>query len=230
MGKTGKKYKIAKEKLESSTMNSWEDVLRFVVENKHTQFDESVDADFVLGIDTSKGDQNVRGSVLLPHGVGKKVCVLAFVKGEHENEAKSAGADFVGVEDLIEKIQGGWFDFDVAVATPDLMGMIGKIAKILGPKGLLPNKKDGTVTSDIASIVSDLKKGRIAFKNDKSGLLHVSFGRVSFGVEKLLENLKALVKVIKSCKPASSKGMFVKKMSISSSMGVGISFSPDELV
>jgi len=230
MSKTGKKHKKVKETLQSAHVENSKQALEFVVKNAHVKFDESIDVDVVLGIDASKGEQTVRGSVLLPHGTGKKVKVLVFAKGEKEDEAKNAGADFVGVDDLIEKIQGGWTGFDVSVATPDLMGQVGKVAKILGPKGLLPNKKIGTVTFDVGSIVSDLKKGRVAYRNDKGGVVHAPFGKVSFGVDKLLENLSALMSSLRSSKPASSKGKFIKKVVVSSTMGVGVELNPEELV
>jgi large subunit ribosomal protein L1 len=228
ISKTGKKHETAKKALESAQITTWDAGLDFVVKNAHAKFDESVNACVILGIDASKGEQTVRGSVLLPNGTGKKIKILVFARGEHEENAKKAGADYFGAEDLIEKINGGWIDFDVAVATPDLMGLVGKVAKILGPKGLLPNNKVGTVTFDIASIVSDLKKGRLNFRNDKSGVVHASFGKVSFGKDKLLENFKALVNSIRASKPATSKGKFIKKIVISSTMGVGINMNPDE--
>ena len=231
MSKLGKKHKQAKESLSSLQVPaSLKDGLEAVVKLSHVGFDETVGVDIVLGIDPSKGEQTVRGSVLLPNGTGKKVRVLVFAKGDHEEEAKKAGADFVGVEDLIEKIQGGWMDFDAAVATPDLMGVVGKVARILGPRGLLPNKKVGTVTFDVASIVADLKKGRVAYRNDKGGVLHAPFGRVSFGFEKLQENLLALVNAVKTSKPATAKGKFFKKITISSTMGVGVSLNPEDIV
>jgi large subunit ribosomal protein L1 len=230
MSKTGKKHKKIKDVLQGEHIESSKQALDFIVKHAHVTFDESVDVDVVLGIDASKGEQTVRGSVLLPHGTGKKIKVLVFAKGEKEDEAKNAGADFVGLEDLIEKIQGGWTGFDVSVATPDLMGQVGKVAKILGPKGLLPNKKVGTVTFDVGAIVSDLKKGRVAYRNDKGGVVHAPFGKVSFGVDKLLENLSAFMGSLRSSKPASSKGKFIKKVVVSSSMGVGVELNPEELV
>jgi large subunit ribosomal protein L1 len=229
MSMAGKKHVKAQELLAAANITTWKSALDFVVKNAHTKFDESVDVDVVLGIDASKGEQTVRGSVLLPHGTGKKVRVVVFAKGEYEEAAKKAGADFVGVEDLIEKIEGGWADFEAAVATPDLMGLVGKVAKILGPRGLLPNKKVGTVTFDVGSIVSDLKKGRVSFRNDKTGIVHAPFGRVSFGTEKLLGNITALVKAIQSSKPAASKGKYLKKLVVSSTMGVGVVLNPDEM-
>jgi large subunit ribosomal protein L1 len=230
MNKAGKKLAKAKELLKTANVATWKNALDFVVKNAPAKFDESVDVDIILGIDAAKGEQTVRGSVLLPHGTGKKMRVLVFAKGEHEEQAKKAGADYVGTEDLVAKIESGWLDFEAAVATPDLMILVGRVAKILGPRGLLPNKKIGTVTFDVASIVSDLKKGRVSFRNDKTGVLHAPFGRVSFGVDKLAENLSALVQAVRSNKPAASKGKFVKKLSVSSTMGVGLVLNPDEMV
>ncbi len=230
MSHIGKKHVSVKEKLAATSITSTKSALEFVVKNAHVKFDETVDVDVILGIDASKGEQTVRGSVLLPHGIGKQVRVLVFAKGDYEDAARKAGADYVGVEDLIEKIEGGWADFDAAVATPDLMGLVGKVAKILGPRGLLPNKKVGTVTFDVASIVSDLKKGRVSFRNDKGGVVHAPFGKVSFGADKLLENLSALLKSIQSSKPAAAKGKFIRKVSISSTMGVGVTINQDEIV
>ncbi len=230
MSKQGKKYTKIREKLATANITNWKSALEFVCKNKPAKFDESVDVDVVLGIDAAKGEQTVRGSVLLPHGTGKKMRVVVFAKGEYEEQAKKAGADHVGVEELIEKIEGGWADFDAAVATPDLMGAVGRVAKFLGPRGLLPNKKVGTVTFDVAGIVSDLKKGRVSFRNDKTGVLHAPFGKVSFGSDKLIENLSSLVKAVKSSKPATSKGKFIRKITISSTMGVGVSINPDEVV
>ena len=227
--KAGKKHQNTKEKLDTADIAGLNGAFDFVVKNAYAKFDESVDVDVVLGIDPTKGEQTVRGSVLLPQGTGKKIRVIVFAKGSHEEEAKNAGADIVGAEDLIEKIQGGWLDFDAAVATPDMMGMVGKVARILGPRGLLPNKKVGTVTDDIASIVSDLKKGRVSFRNDKGGVVHIPFGRVSFGIEKLVENFQALIRAVQSSKPATSKGKFIKKVSISSSMGIGVPIQPEEI-
>ncbi len=229
MSKVGKKLAKIKELLKTSNVSTSKGALEFLIKNAPAKFDESVDVDIILGIDAAKGEQTVRGSVLLPHGTGKKMRVLVFAKGEHEEQAKKAGADYVGTEDLVAKIESGWMDFEAAVATPDLMGLVGKVAKVLGPRGLLPNKKVGTVTFDVASIVGDLKKGRVSFRNDKTGVLHAPFGKVSFGPEKLIENLTALVQAVRSSKPASSKGKFVKKLSISSTMGVGIVLNPDDL-
>lgn len=226
---SGKKHIGAEKQLETAKVADWKSALEFVVKNAHAKFDEAVDAHVILGIDAAKGEQTVRGSAQLPHGTGKKMRVLVFAKGDHEEAAKKAGADYVGAEDLIAKIESGWMDFEVAVATPDLMGLVGKVAKALGPRGLLPNKKVGTVTFDVAGIVSELKKGRVSFRNDKGGVVHASFGKVSFGSSKLHENLVALVKAIFAAKPAASKGKYVKKITLASSMGVGITINPEDM-
>ena len=230
MSKVGKKHRQAQEAVAKRIGTSWKSALEAIVKTAHVKFDESVDADIILGIDASKGEQTVRGSVLLPHGVGKKVRVIVFAKGDHELAAKKAGADFVGAEDLVEKIEAGWMDFDAAVATPDLMGLVGKVAKQLGPRGLLPNKKVGTVTFDVASIVHDLKQGRVSFRNDKGGIVHAPFGKVSFGSDKLFENFASLLKAVQGSKPPTSKGKYIKKIVLSSTMGVGVQVNPDETV
>lgn len=228
MAHKSKKYIDAKGRLGDQVVFSVEEALRKVVDLSFAKFDETVSADFVLGIDATKGDQVVRGSVLLPNGTGKKTRVVAFVKGDYEVAAKKAGADFVGYEDLIEKVSAGWTDFDYAVTTPDGMVGLSKLAKILGPRGLLPNKKTGTVSFEIADVVADLKKGRVSFRNDKGGGVHVGFGKISFGVDKLRENLLALIKAMVASKPASSKGKFVRKIVISSTQGVGLKLALDE--
>ena len=229
MNKHGKKYRESKEKLTFEKPFSYSDGIKQVKDLAFAKFDESVDIDVNVGIDPSKGDQVVRGSVVLPHETGKKRTIIVFAKGEHAEAATKAGADFVGDEDLIEKIQGGWLGFTDAVATPDMMGMVGKVAKILGPRGLVPNKKTGTVTFDVAGIVADLKKGRHFFKNDKSGIIHFSLGRVSFDADKLSDNLSSFMKALLASKPASSKGKFIKKLTVSSTMGVGVPLNPDEI-
>lgn len=230
MIKHGKKYRKAREVVQPGSVMPAKEALSKVKELAFAKFDESVDAHVNLGIDASKGEQVVRGSLVLPHAKGKAARVLVFAKGEYADQAKKAGADFIGTEDLIEKINGGWMDFDYAVATPDLMGAVGKVAKLLGPRGLLPNKKLGTVTFDVADVVSDLKKGRVFFKNDKSGIVHFSFGKVSFGPEKLQDNLTAFVRALATAKPASSKGKFLKKLTVCSTMGIGFHVNPDELL
>lgn len=230
MAKHGKKYNAAKEKISKNEVFSLQDAFARVKELAFTKFDESVDVNINLGIDPTKGEQAVRGSVLLPHQKGKPATVIVFAKGDYAEKAKAAGADHVGAEDLIEKINKGWMDFDYAVATPDVMGMVGKLAKLLGPRGLLPNKKLGTVTFDVAHIVNDLKKGRMFFKNDKSGLVHFSFGKVSFEPNQLVDNFTTFIKALSAAKPATSKGKFLKKVTISSTMGVGVSVNPDDLL
>ncbi len=225
----GKKYRAAREKLSAVKPVSFAEGLKKVKELAYAKFDESVDANINVGIDPSKGDQVVRGSVLLPHGTGKKVKIAVFAKGDHAEAARKAGADYVGAEDLIEKIEGGWLDFNNAVATPDLMGLVGRVAKILGPRGLVPNKKTGTVTFDVADVVADLKKGRLFFKNDKNGIVHFSFGKVSFDVSTLEENLAAFIRALLASKPPSSKGKFVRKVTVSSTMGVGVPLNVDEI-
>lgn len=221
MNKHGKKYRAAKERTEEKAFFV-RDALNKVKELSYVKFDESVDVAVNLGIDASKGDQVVRGSVALPHGTGKKVRIVVFAEGAKADEAKAAGADFVGFDDIIKKISDGWTDFDYAVTTPDLMPRLGVLAKVLGPKGLLPNKKLGTVTEGVAEIVKELKKGKAFFKNDKYGLIHFSVGKVSFGAESLYENFLEFIKVLTSSKPATSKGKFIKKITVSSSMGLGI--------
>jgi large subunit ribosomal protein L1 len=229
MAKHGKKYRAAVSKKPSNDLGV-DVAFQQVKDLSFAKFDESVDVSINLGIDASKGEQTVRGSVVLPYGKGKEKVVIVFAKGEYADAAKKAGADFVGMEDLIEKIQGGWLDFDYAVATPDVMGAIGVLAKVLGPRGLLPNKKVGTVTFDVDAIVADLKRGRAFFRNDKQGIVHFSIGKVSFDVKKLHENLDALVKAVVAIKPATAKGKYLKKMTVSSTMGIGISINPDEFV
>ena len=229
MATHGKKYRAASEKVvNKEVLHPFKDGLSKVKELAFAKFDESVDLHINLGIDPTKGEHAVRGSVVLPNSVGKKIRIVVFAKGDHAEEARAAGADFVGAEDLIEKIDGGWMDFDYAVSTPDLMGAVGKLAKVLGPRGLLPNKKVGTVTFDVGPVVADLKKGRQFFKNDKSGLVHFSIGRVSFDVKKLQENLVAFIRALSSSKPPSSKGKFIQKMTVASTMGVGIRLNPDD--
>ena len=229
MVKHGKKYRKVAEQVKDSKLLSATEALAKVKDLAYTKFDESVDVSINLGIDPSKGDQVVRGSVLLPHAKGKQPVVIVFAKGDYAEKAEAAGADFVGAEDLVEKISKGWLDFDFAVSTPDMMGQVGKLAKILGPKGLLPNKKLGTVTFEVTEVIKDLKKGRQFFKNNKSGLINFSIGKVSFDPEKLQQNFAAFMKSLLAAKPASSKGKFLKKVKVSSTMGVGLPVNPDDV-
>jgi large subunit ribosomal protein L1 len=230
MPKHGKKHINALKNINSTVAFPVDQALGKVKQLAHAKFDESVDVNVNLGIDPSKGEQVVRGSVVLPHGRGKKIKILVFARGDAAEQAEKAGADYVGSDDLVEKINGGWLDFNYAIATPDMMGMVGKVAKILGPRGLLPNKKLGTVTQDVAAMVSDLKKGRLFFKNDKYGIVHFPVGKVSFDIPKLHENLEAFIRALVMAKPASAKGKYLKKLSVSSTMGVGIQMNPDELL
>lgn len=228
--KRGKNYRNVKEGHQKGKVFSLDDAVACVKDKAYAKFDESVDVDVNVGIDPSKGDQVVRGAVTLPHGTGKKVRVIVFAKGEHVDKAQKAGADHVGLEDLIDKISGGWMDFEYAVATPDVMGTVGKLAKQLGPRGLLPNKKVGTVTFDVDKVVADLKGGRAFFKNDKNAIVHFSLGKCSFDADKLKDNVKSFLKALTSAKPPSSKGKFIKKVTLSSTMGVGVSVNADDIL
>jgi large subunit ribosomal protein L1 len=225
----GKKYTKAHEALGQKKIFSLQEGVAKLRELAYARFDESADVSVNLGIDAAKGDQAVRGSVLMPHGSGRTIKILVFAKGQYADQAEKSGADYVGAEDLIERIESGWLDFNYAIATPDLMGLVGKVARILGPRGLLPNKKTGTVTFDIASTIADLKKGRLFFKNDKAGIVHFSFGKLSQGNEKLADNLRAFLKVLATSKPAASKGKFIRKITVSSTMGPGIPVHAEEL-
>jgi len=222
MAHHGKKYRTAREGVTTQTPYDLLTGVGKVKELAFAKFDESVNAHVNVGIDPTKGDQVVRGSVLLPHLVGKQPRVVVFAKGDRVEVAQKAGADVVGGQDLVEKINSGWMDFDFAVATPDMMGLVGKLAKILGPRGLLPNQKLGTVTFDVDKVVAELKGGRAFFKNDKGGLVHFSIGKVSFDEQKLQDNLQAFIKALSVAKPATSKGRFIRKVTLSSTMGVGI--------
>lgn len=218
----GKKITAAKEKIERIRDCSLDEAIRIVKESSYAKFDETVDLAFNLGIDPKKSDQMVKGSVVLPHGIGKKVKVLVFAKGEKEKEAADAGADIIGAEDLVEKISKGWLDFDKTVATPDMMGLVGKLGKILGPRGLMPNPKLGTVTFDISRAVKEIKAGKVEYKAEKAGIIHVPIGKVSFDNQKLFDNARAVVDSVVKAKPATSKGKYLKKISISSTMGPGV--------
>lgn len=226
----GKKYINAKSHVDLTKQYTPAQAIEKVKESAYARFDESMDVDINLGIDPTKGEQVVRGSVVLPHGRGKKVKIAAFVKGDYVQAAEQAGADYIGAEDLIERIEKGLVDFDFAVATPDLMGMVGKVAKILGPRGLVPSKKAGTVTFDIAQVVGNLKKGQLFFKNDKMGIVHFSFGLRSFDTQKLADNLNAFFKALVASKPAAAKGKFINKVTVTSTMGIGVQVNPEELL
>lgn len=199
-------------------------------QTKVAKFDESVDISVRLGIDAKQTDQVVRGAVSLPHGTGKTSRILAFVKGGKEAEAKDAGADFIGGEELVEKIQGGWMDFDKVVATPDMMATVSKLGKVLGPRGLMPNPKLGTVTFEIGQAIKELKAGKVEFRNDKAGVVHAAVGKVSFGADKILDNVTAFIGALQKAKPAGSKGHYFKTISLSSTMGPGIHVDTSEFL
>jgi large subunit ribosomal protein L1 len=222
MPKRGKKYIEAKTKIIAEAKNDLATAVKAVIDSSYAKFDETVDVAVRLGVDPRHADQMVRGTVVLPNGIGKEVKVLVFAKGEKEKEALEAGADFIGNEELVGKIQGGWFGFDKAIATPDMMGAVGKIGKLLGPRGLMPNAKTGTVTFDVSRAVKELKAGKIEFRVEKAGIVHAPMGKVSFGVEKLVQNLSAFLDMILRLKPSSSKGLYLRGLAVSSSMGPGI--------
>ena len=222
MPKRGKKYSESKKKFDLESVASFNDAVKMTLQSSFAKFDETVDVAVRLGVDPRHADQMIRGSVVLPHGTGKEVKVLVFAKGEKEKEAMDAGADFVGNDDLIEKIKNGWFGFGKAVATPDMMGSVGKIGKLLGPRGLMPNAKTGTVTFDVARAITDLKAGKIDFRVEKAGIVHAPMGKVSFGVDKIVQNMAAFFDIIMRLKPASSKGTYLKGIAISTTMGPGL--------
>jgi len=226
MPKHGKKFQEAKSKVDPLKRYAFEDAVKGAIESSFVKFDETIDIAVKLGVDPRHADQMVRGSIILPNGIGKEVKVLVFAKGEKEKEATDAGADFVGNEDLIEKIKGGWFGFDKAVATPDVMGTVGKIGKMLGPRGLMPNAKTGTVTFDVARAVNELKAGKIDYRVEKAGIIHVPMGKVSFGPEKIIENLIAFLDSVVRNKPASSKGTYIRSIGVSTTMGPGFKVDP----
>jgi large subunit ribosomal protein L1 len=222
MSGNGKNYRAALAKVDRTQRYPLEDSMRLVKDTARAKFDETVEMAIRLGVDPRQADQNVRGTVNLPHGMGKTVRVLAFVKGEKEKEAQEAGADFVGSDELIKKINEGWFDFDKTVATPDMMAAVGRIGKVLGPRGLMPNPKTGTVTVDIGKAVREIKAGKLEFRVDKAGIIHVAVGKASFGPEQLIDNAKAVLMSVLRAKPASAKGNFVRGVTVSTTMGPGI--------
>ncbi|MEE9168577.1 MAG: 50S ribosomal protein L1 [bacterium] len=220
--KRSKRYRNSLESLEDGKELGLEEAIHLTKKNANAKFDESVEMAIRLGVDPKKADQMVRGTVSLPHGTGKEVRVLVLTKGQKAKEAEDAGADFVGFEDYIEKIKGGWSDMEVVIATPDAMSEVGKLGKVLGPKGLMPNPKSGTVTMEVASAVKEVKAGRIEFRVDRYGVLHVAIGKASFDEAKLLENAKAFMDTVMRLKPASAKGQYLRSVAISSTMGPGI--------
>lgn len=222
MAKTGKKFKAAFEKVDADKKYRLNEAIRLAGEVKFAGFDETFDMAVRLGVDPSKADQMVRGSVVLPGGTGKKRRVIVFAKGEKEIEASEAGADFAGNEDLIEKVKGGWLDFDVAVATPDMMGAVSKLGKVLGPRGLMPNPKSGTVTFNIKNALKEIRAGKVEFRVDKAGVVHAPLGRSSFDADALLGNAKAFLEAVVKLKPSALKGTYIRGISVSTTMGPGI--------
>ncbi len=222
----GKKYRLAAEKVDRSIRYKFEEAVDLALNGAHGKFDETVDIAVRLGVDPRHADQMVRGTVVLPHGVGKKVRVIVFAKGEKEKEALEAGADYAGSDEFIEKIQGGWIEFDKAIATPDMMSTVSKLGRILGPRGMMPNAKLGTVTFDVAKAVNEIKAGKIDFKVEKAGIVHAPMGKVSFGVDKLIGNISAFMDTILRLKPPASKGSYLKSVAISTTMGPGIKVDP----
>jgi large subunit ribosomal protein L1 len=226
MSKRSKKHTEALQKVDRLVQYDPKDALELAVSSSYVKFDETVDVAVRLGVDPRHADQMVRGTVVLPNGLGKEVKVLVFAKGEKEKEALDAGADFIADEEMVKKIQDGWFGFDKAVATPDMMGMVGKLGRVLGPRGLMPNAKTGTVTFELEKAINELKSGKIDFRVEKAGIIHVPVGKISFGAEKLTENVKTFLDKISALKPAASKGTYFKTISISSTMGPGIKIDP----
>ena len=228
--KRSKKYRKATEQLDSSKEYTLNEGIKFVKENAFAKFDESIELSIRLGVDPKYSDQIVRGNVVLPFGTGKKVRVLVLTKGEKEKEAKEAGADFVGSDEYTEKISSGWADVDAIVATPDMMGTIGKLGKILGPKGLMPNPKSGTVTFDVAKAVKELKAGKVEFRVDKAGNVGAAIGKASFSAENLYDNAKMLLDAIIRAKPSSAKGQYLKNITLSSTMGIGVKLNTQSII
>lgn len=226
MPKHGKKYIEAAKLVDLDKLYDPEEALELVKKTASAKFDQTIEVAVKLGVDPKHADQQVRGAVVLPHGTGKTKRVLVFAKGEKAKEAEAAGAEFVGAEDMVEKIQGGWADFDVAVATPDMMGMVGRLGKILGPRGLMPNPKVGTVTLDVTRAINEIKAGKIEYRTDKAGNIHAPIGKVSFDSEKLLKNFHTLIDTLIKVKPAAAKGQYMRNISLSSTMGPGVKVNP----
>jgi large subunit ribosomal protein L1 len=226
MAKHGKKYLEAAKLIDREKVYSPEEAVDLVKKTSTTKFDATVEVAVRLGVDVKKADQQLRGAIVLPHGTGKTARVLVFAKGEKAKEAEAAGADYVGDDDLINKISQGWFDFDVVVATPDMMGSVGKLGRILGPKGLMPNPKTGTVTFEVEKAVKEIKAGKVEYRTDKTGNVHVPIGKVSFENHKLVENLNTLIEQLKRVKPAAAKGVYFRNITLSSTMGPGVKVDP----
>ncbi|HEX5350255.1 MAG TPA: 50S ribosomal protein L1 [Trichococcus sp.] len=229
MAKKSKKFQDAAKKVDSTKSYSVEEAVALVKEVDFAKFDATVEVAYRLGIDTRKNDQQIRGAVVLPNGTGKTQRVLVFAKGEKAKEAEAAGADYVGDADMVQKIQGGWFDFDVVVATPDMMGEVGRLGRVLGPKGLMPNPKTGTVTMDVTKAIDEIKAGKVTYRADKAGNIHVPIGKVSFDDAKLLENFRTIHDVIVKAKPATAKGQYVKNVSVTTTFGPGVKVDASSL-
>ena len=227
----GKKYVESAKLIDKSVLYTPSEALDLAVKTAKAKFDETVELHVRLGVDPRHADQQVRGAVVLPNGTGRSVKVLVFAKGAKAQEAQEAGADFVGAEELVQKIQGeNWFDYDVVVATPDMMGVVGRLGRVLGPKGLMPNPKSGTVTFDVAKAIAEIKAGKVEYRVDKTAIVHCPIGKVSFGVEKLQENFHALMEALIKAKPAAAKGQYVKSVSVSSTMGPGAKVNPTKVL
>ncbi len=226
MAKRGKKYREKLAKIDRTKRYDFREAVELALECAYANFDETLDLAVRLGVDPRRADQMVRGTVVLPHGVGKKVRVAVFAKGEKEKEAQEAGADYVGSDDLVERVQKGWLEFDKAIATPDMMSSVGKLGRILGPRGMMPNAKLGTVTFDVAKAIKEIKAGKIDFKVEKAGIVHAPMGKVSFGPDKLLENIAAFMDTILRLKPPASKGTYLRSIAVSTTMGPGIKIDP----
>lgn len=227
MAKQPKKYQEAIKKFDRQNLYVASEALGIVVDVASAKFDETVEAHIKLGVDSRHADQQVRGAIVLPHGTGKTKRVLVFAKGEKAKEAETAGAEFVGAEELVAKIQGeNWFEFDVIVATPDMMGVVGRLGKVLGPKGLMPNPKSGTVTFDVAKAIDEIKAGKVEYRLDKTNIIHVPVGKVSFGKEKLTENFHALIEAVIKAKPSAAKGQYIRTVTFASTMGPGVKVNP----
>ncbi|ABO48753.1 LSU ribosomal protein L1P [Desulforamulus reducens MI-1] len=229
MPKEGKKLQEARKQFDKNTLYEPLEALEMVKKTATAKFDETVEVAFRLGVDPRHADQQLRGAVVLPHGTGKTKTVLVFAKGDKAKEAEAAGADFVGAEDMLEKIQGGWLGFDVAIATPDMMGTVGRLGRVLGPRGLMPNPKTGTVTFEVGDAVRDAKGGKITYRTDKVGIIHAPIGKASFDTQKLAENFKTLADTLVRIKPASAKGTYMKTITVSSTMGPGVRINPNKL-
>lgn len=219
----GKKYIESSKLIDKNALYTPAEALELAVKTAKAKFDETIELHVRLGVDPRHADQQVRGAVVLPHGTGKDVKVLVFAKGEKAKEAEAAGADFVGADELVQKIQGeNWFDYDVVVATPDMMGVVGRLGRVLGPKGLMPNPKSGTVTMDVTKAISEIKSGKVEYRLDKNNIIHLGFGKVSFGADKLLENYEVIMNAIIKAKPAAAKGQYIKSVALTTTMGPSI--------